>query len=164
MKAGWVLFDWGDTLMVDFEEYSGPMATWLHVEAVSHACETLEELRLRGWKIGLATNAGDSDESQIRSALAMVGLDELVDRVFCSAGVGHNKPTPEYFAHIESELGVTTDSLVMIGDNLGADVIGPNRLGIRAVWLSPDGRPAPEYRLRRTIGDLDELPALLESW
>lgn len=164
MKPEWVLFDWGDTLMVDFEQYSGPMADWPRVELVPYAHETLEALRLRGWKIALATNAGDSDETQIRSALARVGLDDLVDRVYCSFGVGHNKPTPEYFAFIVNDLGVDAGSLVMIGDNLGADVIGPNRLGIRAVWFSPDGRIAPEHEMRRTIGGLNQLPALLDTW
>ncbi|MBW6469119.1 MAG: hypothetical protein K0B85_08190 [Coriobacteriia bacterium] len=32
-----VLFDWGDTLMVDCPEYSGPMRAWPHVEAEARA-------------------------------------------------------------------------------------------------------------------------------
>ncbi|MDF1543365.1 MAG: hypothetical protein P1P71_09650 [Anaerosomatales bacterium] len=33
---GCVLFDWGDMLMIDYPEYSGPMRTWPHVEAEAH--------------------------------------------------------------------------------------------------------------------------------
>ena len=37
-----VLFDWGDTLMRDFPEFSGPMASWSHVEALPNVKEVLE--------------------------------------------------------------------------------------------------------------------------
>jgi len=164
MKPGWVLIDWGDTLMVDFEQYTGPMATWPHVEPMPHARETLEELHRRGWHVALATNAGDSDEEQIRAALGMVDLDDLVDRVYCSFAVGHMKPTAEYFAFIESDLGETASDLVMVGDNPGVDVIGANRGGIRAVWLRRVELSIPADDMRRTIDDLRELPDLLDEW
>lgn len=40
-----VLLDWGDTLMRDFPEFSGPMAAWHHVEAVPNVREVLVELQ-----------------------------------------------------------------------------------------------------------------------
>ncbi len=164
MKPGWVLFDWGDTLMVDFEDSHGPMVDWPRVEAVPHAAQTLSRLHALGWHIALATNAGSSDEEQIREALARVGLDGLVERVYCSLGVGHKKPTPEYFAFIEQDLGQEPSTLVMVGDNPGVDVIGANRAGIRAVWLRRENRSIPDGSMRRTIDDLSQLPGLLESW
>lgn len=164
MKPGCVLFDWGDTLMVDFSELTGPMAEWPRVEAVTHARETLEELRGRGWRLALATNAADSDEADIRAAPARVGLDGLIERIYCSRGVGHSKPSPQFFAFIESDLGLAASELVMVGDNYEVDVVGANRCGIRAVWLHRDGGPIPDGIAHRGLRDLDQLPELLESW
>lgn len=159
-----MLLDWGDTLMVDSDGCSGPMVGWEYVEAIPHARDTLRELRSRGWRLALATNAGDSHERNIRTALARVEMDELLDRVYCSSAVGYTKPAPEYFDFIKNDLGVEASELVMVGDHLGADVIGANRAGLRAVWLSRDGRTAPPDDMRRTICDLAQLPGLLDSW
>lgn len=164
MKPGCVLFDWGDTLMVDFQDCTGPMADWPHVEAVAHAHKALDDLRSRGWRLALATNAADSDEADIRAALSRVDLDGLLDHIYCSRRIGHRKPSREFFAFIESDLGMEASELVMVGDNHEVDVLGPNRVGIRAVWLCRDGRPVSGDSMQRTISDLEELPELLESW
>jgi len=77
-EVGCVLFDWGNTLMVDLPGCFGPMASWPRVEAVAHAQETLGQLRAAGWHIALATNAADSDEDQIRIALARAGHADIL--------------------------------------------------------------------------------------
>lgn len=164
VRSGCVLFDWGDTLMVDFPDSSGPMSDWPHVEAVAHARETLGALRSRGWRLALATNAGDSDEVDIRAALARVGLDGLLDCVYCSRDVGHSKPSPRFFAFIMNDLGLRASELVMVGDNYEVDVLGANRAGIRAVWLCREASAAPVDGMHCAIGDLEQLPGLLEAW
>ncbi len=163
-EVGCVLFDWGNTLMVDLPGCFGPMASWPRVEAVAHAQETLGQLRAAGWHIALATNAADSDEDQIRIALARAGLDDLIDRVYCLRGVGYAKPSPEFFAFIIADLGLMATDLVMVGDNFRIDVEGANRSGIRAVWLCPGAADARGGENWRMIGSLAELPALLEAW
>lgn len=163
MIPGWVLFDWGDTLMVDLGE-PGPMASWPRVEAVPHAREALEALKSQHWHVALATNAAESGEAEVRKALGRVGLDEFVDRVFSSRDVGYKKPTPEFFAFLSAELGVGPDNLVMVGDNAEIDVLGANAAGIRAVWLCTGDRELPPDPMRATIHDLAELPGLLALW
>lgn len=166
--AGCVLFDWGGTLMIDFPQCKGPMASWPQVEAMPHAHETLERIRALGWRTALATNADDSLESDIREALARVELDTLIGRVFCSREVGHRKPSPEFFAFIENDLGLPAHDLVMVGDDYTKDVEGASRCGIRAVWYRP-GRKSNAATARRskaawrTIRDLRELPELLQN-
>lgn len=156
--SGHVLFDWGGTLMIDFPEYSGPMASWPRVEAVAHAQETLERLRAMGWHIALATNAGDSDEPEIRAALARVGLDQLIDRVYCSRSVGHSKPSPEFFAFILRDLGLDAGDLVMVGDSYANDIEGANRAGIRGLWLRPGGAGEAVGEKWRVIESLAQVP------
>jgi len=161
---GCVLFDWGDTLMVDFPQYTGPMADWPHVEAVAGAHEVLDELRERGWQLALATNATDSDEAEIRRALARVGLDERVDRIYCARGVGHRKPSPGFFDYIMHDLQLKPSDLIMVGDDHENDVIGANRAGIRAVWLCADCDLAAVDNMQRVAHQLALLPEVLESW
>ena len=160
---GCVLFDWGDTLMIDYPEYSGPMRSWPHVQAVAHARETLGALRAAGWCTALATNAADSEESDIRAALARVGLDGLIDHAYCSRRVGHSKPSAEFFEFIMRDLGVDAPGLVMVGDSLINDVEGANRSGIHAIWLRPGSAPSRSSELSWAIGDLSHLPGVLEE-
>lgn len=159
-----VLFDWGDTLMVDFPDQVGPMVFWSAVKAVPHAVETLKRLRASGLYIALATNAADSDEADIRAALARVGLDDLIDRVYCVRGVGHAKPSAAFFGFIKHDLGLPAADLIMVGDNYVVDVRGANNAGIRAVWLHDDGGADLDMRTQRSIRSLDELPGVLRTW
>jgi len=55
------LFDWGDTLMVDFPQFTGKMCDWEKVEAVSGAKSTLKKLS-KSSKIYIATGASESSE------------------------------------------------------------------------------------------------------
>ena len=150
--------------MVDLPGSSGPMASWPHVEAVPYARETLEQLHAAGWHIALATNAADSDEVQIRSALARAGLNDFIERIYCSRGIGHAKPSREFFAFIARDLALQASDLVMVGDNFMIDVEGAIRAGIRAVWLCPGAMDVGNAEKWRAIRSLAELPALLEAW
>lgn len=158
-----VLFDWGDTLMRDFPEYPGPMASWPVVESLPRAAEVLAALR-SGWTLALATNAGDSDEAAIRAALARVGLDALLDRIYCRRTVGHEKPAAEFFEFILEDLRLDRSAIVMVGDDFDRDVLGANRAGIRAIWLNERSEQDATGRMHRTVHRLDELPGMLARW
>ena len=158
-----LLFDWGDTLMRDFPEYSGPMAGWQRVEALPGAVETLERLH-EGWTTALATNAAASNEAEIRLALRRVGLDGLVDRVYCFKAIGYPKPSTQFFAYILKDTGAPPDSHVMVGDDFERDILGANRAGLHAIWLNEHTAEERTGDLYRTIHALHELPEALESF
>jgi putative hydrolase of the HAD superfamily len=161
---GCVLFDWGGTLMRDFPDACGPMVDWPCVELMPHAAETLATLRARGWRTALATNAADSSEAQIRAALARVGVDHLVDRIYCFARVGFRKPSRAFFAHILEDLELSPSDAVMVGDDYAVDIVGANRAGLRAVWLGSGVPGIGDSDAVRTIADLRDLPAVLDEW
>lgn len=147
--------------MRDIRSFSGPMADWPQVEAVDGALDTLEYLG-RSWQIALATNAVDSTESQIRNALRRVGLDVLIDKIYCYRRTGHAKPSPEFFGYILDDLQLDSSQVIMIGDSFENDVLGANRVGIFGIWLNPGAgeRTSLTYR---TIHHLRMLPAALPS-
>ena len=158
-----VLFDWGDTLMRDFAQFQGPMATWPTVEPMPYAARSLGDVKSAGWITALATNAADSSESQIRDALERGGISHLIDRVYCSGNTGAAKPDARFFEFILGDLGLTPADVVMVGDSECNDVRGALAAGLRAVWL---GGPSRSEFGERCVAlpDLDGLAKLLQTW
>ena len=146
-----------------FPKFGGPMANWPQLETMPSAQKTLSSLRA-DWIIALATNAEDSTEDEIRRALAKVKLDKIIERVYCFRKIGHKKPSRAFFEFILNDLGVSSSSVVMVGDNYEFDVIGATRSGIRAVWFNRHSEEEQFNTMQRTIHDLKELPATLQGW
>ena len=159
-SKGCILFDWGDTLMRDFKEFSGPMKDWPRVEAVQGAAEMLSAL-YPDWTLALATNAADSDEEEIRLALQRVGLAVYLDKIYCFKTIGHKKPSLEFFNYILNDLGLSPKQAVMVGDNYEADVLGANACGLQAVWINERTGEERKNERQRTIHELGALPGIL---
>jgi putative hydrolase of the HAD superfamily len=158
-----ILFDWGDTLMRVFPEFDGPMVAWPKVEIMPYADLVLAELHVRSL-LAVATNAADSEESEIRGALDRVGLDKLLDKVYCYRKIGHKKPSKEFFGYIMSDLGIEPSQAIMVGDDFEADVVGANNCGIRAIWYNPRTAERHESVMHQTIHDWLSLPQVLDSF
>lgn len=86
-----ILLDWGDTVMFDFDEYSGPMAEWPTVQLIDGIEESLKILH-NNYTICLATNAGSSDKTLVNKALQRVGLNQYFHKIFTSKDLGFSKP------------------------------------------------------------------------
>lgn len=130
-----VLFDWGDTLMVDFPQYAGKMCLWPEVAALPGAQEALAYLCRRS-SLHVASGASDSTADDIRLALARVGLDRFITGIFCRQNTGYAKPDPRFFRAVLGFLRVTAREVTMVGDSLEKDVLPCHRLGMKAVLLS----------------------------
>lgn len=108
----------------------------LRHEAFADARPALDELR-RTHAIALVTNGASCLQ---REKLAGSGLSEDdFDVVVISGDLGVGKPEPAIFTHTLSQLGVTADRAVMIGDSMERDIDGAAALGIRGIWLNRDG-------------------------
>jgi putative hydrolase of the HAD superfamily len=160
---GCILFDWGDTLMRDFKEFSSPMKDWPLVEAIPGAAEILMTLSTN-WVLAIATNADASNEQDIRAALKRVDLDRWLDKVYCFKTIGHKKPSLEFYQYIMNDLKLSPRSIFMVGDNYEADVSGANRCGIRAIWFNSRDQENRTAHMLRTIHRLSDLPEVLAGW
>ena len=158
-----VLFDWGDTLMRDFPEFSGPMASWSHVEALPNVKEVLSELQPQ-WTLALATNSIDSDETEIWKALDRAGLRSLLHKVFCFQTIGHSKPSLDFFDYIVKDLRLDRHRMVMVGDGFEKDVLGANQSGIRGIWFNESSAEVRTGKMHKTISDFRSLPEALASF
>ena len=129
------LFDWGDTLMVDFPDVRGKMCDWETVEAVHGAKEALEALS-KHTKIYIATGAADSTELEIKRAFERVGLSQFISGYFCKANLGLSKGTPEFLKAIQEKLNVPAVNLAMVGDNYEKDIKPAIATGIQPFWFT----------------------------
>ena len=176
-----VLFDWGNTLMVD-DGQVGPMADWPRVTAVPGAAEVLAALHGR-YRLCVATNADESGEAEVMEALDRVGLARFIDRVFSSRDLGARKPDPAFYAAVldalrtdaaaRGEPPLSVGQVIMVGDTYENDVLGALAAGLKAVWLDPSGalesRRASDAQvaiadpgdLPKVISDLRDLPRAL---
>ena len=136
-----VLFDWGDTLMVDFPRYKGRMCDWPEVAEVPGARQALEYL-CRGSRLYVASGASDSSVGDIRRALARIDIDSYFTGVFCQSNTGFSKSDPRFFEAILASLGVRPGEVTMIGDSLEKDILPCHRLGMKTVLLSEVDLPS----------------------
>lgn len=129
------LFDWGDTLMVDFPGVPGKMRDWDKVEATEFALETLEYLSSKA-KIYIATAASESTPKDIEEAFARVGLDRFISGYYCKQNIGHTKPDLRFYKAIIEDLAVEPNRVVMVGDTLEKDILPCHELGLNTVWIT----------------------------
>ena len=121
-------------------------------------CQTLTELRDRGYKLGLITNR-DSVEG-FHGVLDKTDLWPYFDLILASGEVGIRKPEPGIFYTALERLGSRADEAFYVGDNYWADVVGAEHAGLTPVLLDPD-RLFPEAGclvLDRIDGLLEWLP------
>ena len=131
------LFDWGDTLMVDFPDVTGKMCDWDIVEAVSGAKEALEVLSKHS-QIYIATGAADSTELEIKRAFDRVGLSQFISGYFCKANLGMSKGTPEFLNAILEKLKITSVNVAMVGDDWEKDIKPAISVGIQPYWFTEE--------------------------
>lgn len=98
---------------------------------------TLERVRREGWSIGVITNGNRRTQP---AKLASAGILPLVDGVVISSHEGFAKPDPRVFRLAAQRAGASLEDAWVIGDDLRQEIAGAARLGLRSVWLNPDGR------------------------
>jgi FMN phosphatase YigB (HAD superfamily) len=149
------LFDWGDTLMVDFPDEQGKMCNWDIVEAVDGAAEALSFLVKRA-DLYIATSAAASTEADILAALARVDLDKYISGCFCKANLGVDKSSASFYSMILARLEKEPTQVTMVGDSFKKDIEPALRLRMNVIWLTKDGSTNPEKGIR-VVTSLREL-------
>jgi len=131
-----LVFDWGDTLMVNYPQYDGPMLYWPKVDATPGSLEALQSLHGR-YRIVVATNAEASTAEQIRAAFERVGLDGYIDDIYTMHELKARKPEGRFYEAIERLTGACHRQVIMIGDHYYADVLGARQMHWPAIWYNP---------------------------
>lgn len=98
-------------------------------------CDTLAELRSRGYGLGLITNR--SNVERFHELLDQMKLRPYFDLILASGEVGIHKPDPGIFFAALEQLAAKAATSVYIGDNYWADVVGARRAGVTPVLFDP---------------------------
>ncbi|CEI99728.1 hypothetical protein RMCBS344292_13809 [Rhizopus microsporus] len=94
---------------------------------------TLEELKTRGFKMGVITN---SDE-RVAKVVKNLKLDKYFDFVLASADVGYEKPDKVIFDRALKIAGdVSAENALHVGDDLNKDYFGAAYAGWHSVLLA----------------------------
>lgn len=119
--------------------------------------ETINQLRTRGFKLALVTNGNAKVQW---SKIHRFELSGLFDCIAVEGDLGFGKPDERVYQHVLEQLGVTAEEAWMVGDNFEWEVVSPQRLGIKGIWVDHKGMgvtseesPKP-FMIIKSLGDL----------
>ena len=117
--------------------------------------ELLQELKLRGLKLGVISNF----DSRVYTVMRSLGILTFFDSVTISSETGFAKPDPRIFDAAVRSLGTAPVETLLVGDNLHDDVEAGNRAGLTAILLDRTGRYASLHHVQRisTLRDVLKL-------
>ena len=138
-----------------------------HWKREDDAVSTLSQLRDRGLRMAIISNA--SDDADVQTLVDNAGLRDFFEVILSSAHAGIRKPNPVIFQKALSSLEISAAEAAMVGDTLGADILGARNAGIYSIWITrradtPGNRDHLDTILPDAeIARLSELPSLLEN-
>jgi putative hydrolase of the HAD superfamily len=135
------------------EEYQRTSNIWEHVP--EFVAPTLVELRRRGYKLVVVSNANGT----VREAFRRIGLFDLVDVIVDSAEEGFEKPDRRLFDAALRIAGAQHSRALHVGDIYHIDVSGARAAGLTPVLVDEADLYADAdcHRIR----SIAELPGLL---
>jgi len=102
-----------------------------------------EGLRERGLKVGVLSNTIWSGDYH-RGIFERDGVLDLLDGDVYSSEIAVVKPHPEAFEAAAEAVGVPVTHAVYVGDRLFEDVLGPQEIGMRAIWVPHSDIPTDQ--------------------
>jgi phosphoglycolate phosphatase len=138
------------------DHYSATIGS--HGRLFPHVAETLRELRARGLKLGVVTNALQRPAQVI---LDRYGIADLIDLVLGGDRVTQRKPHPEPLETACAHFGIDTEDALMVGDSAN-DVAAARAAGCEVVCVPYGYNEGQSIEL---LGcDIVENFALLPGW
>jgi putative hydrolase of the HAD superfamily len=114
---------------------------------------TLDTLSTFGWKHAIVSN----HIPELDRIVSALGLMDRIEVFVNSAVVGYEKPNPAIFQLALDEAGDAND-VWMVGDNIDADVLGAEVVGIRSILVRKS-----DPRARRCCESLGEVIEIIGS-
>ncbi|HNW98675.1 MAG TPA: HAD family hydrolase [Bacteroidales bacterium] len=157
-----IIFDWGNTVMRDFPEKSGPMAYWDHVEYIPDVEACLKTLSEK-YVMCIASNAGFSDAKLMTEALKRVGAEKYFHHFFTSKDLGAEKPDKRFFDSITKKINISSEHCIMIGDSYQKDICGAKAVGMKTILFNEKNINADFPDADKVIVSMRELINAIEG-
>ena len=123
--------------------------------------ETLGTLSDEGYKLALICNSGTTPGSLARKFLSDIGIAQYLRHLTFSDEEGLAKPAPSLFLDTVDAIGVGTRESVHVGDRPETDILGAQRVGMRAVLIGGADWDHVPVVPDACVGNLSELPEVL---
>lgn len=108
-----------------------------HVKLFDETIAVLQELKRRGYRIGIITNGRRLIQHR---KLDLCGIKPYVDTVLVSGEEGVHKPEAELFLRAAARLCVAPERCIMVGDHPLNDIAGALGAGMKALYVNTTGR------------------------
>ena len=137
-----------------------------HWQPEEDAIETLRLLKAKGFRLGLVSNT--SDDANVQYLIDKAQIRSFFDQIITSAAIGIRKPNPRIFQPLLSDWKFLPGQVVMVGDTLGADILGARNAGMAGIWITRRADTPANHAHSQTIfpdatiSNLLELPLYLE--
>ena len=141
--------------------------TQTHWHPEEDSIPTLQALKEIGYRLAMISNAGD--DLDVQSLVDKAAVRPFFDIIITSAAQGIRKPHPEIFKIVLDYWDFKPSEVVMVGDNLRADIVGANQSGILSAWINRRvnvldlQEQLEQIQPSATISALSKLPALLDK-
>ena len=118
-----------DAALAAYEEFWEP-----HTFTDEQVRPLWEGLHERGLRVGVLSNTIWTGDYH-RAIFERDGVLDLLDGQVYSSEISWTKPHPEAFRAAAAAVGVAPEEAVYVGDRIFEDVHGPQRVGMRAIWI-----------------------------
>ncbi len=128
---------------------------------------TFQELRARGYQLGVIT---DGLASVQRRKIEALKLDRLVDIVICTDDLGKEcwKPSVISYQVALDLLGIEQNEAAYVGNDVSKDFAGPNELGMLTIQIARHATPMsgvvtilPSLMARHVVDNLNDILPLV---
>jgi len=93
--------------------------------------ELLQKLKDLNYVVGVISNSS----TPYKEPFYRLGLDVLTDHNIFSCDVGCMKPSREIYELMQKKIAVDFKEIIMVGDSLRCDVLGPKAVGMNSILL-----------------------------
>ena len=128
------------------------------IEPIPGAIDTLVTLKGKGIKTALITNG--SSESQ-RQKIERFDLEKYFDEILIEGEQGYGKPDERIYRKALSSLRVEAEESWMVGDNIVWDVLAPQKIGVRGVWVDYRNQGFRSRNGNRPFLSIHNLPEII---
>lgn len=110
--------------------------------------------------IGIITNFVAATQYQ---KIEQLGIAHTISHITTSEEIGCEKPDPKIFYAACKKMQLRPEELCMVGDDLAADIIPAQNLGMETFWIVPQADTTkPEHSLFKTCSNFYDLEKRLQ--
>jgi len=130
-----LLFDWGDTLMLDDPSDTSEMYTWETITPMDGVVDLMPQLS-RKYTCAVVSNASASNAVTMKMAFERVSLAQYFHTFITSKELGAKKPQPEFFLRALQQLNADAETTVMVGNDYEKDIAPAKAVGLATILIT----------------------------